>query len=395
MIHTSDLFASDKDCCGCEACSQICPQKIIQMTPAYDGFLYPNAFDPSKCTDCHLCLKVCPLKSIYRRDLPIGNYAGYSKNEQDIKLSASGGLATSLTRQFITDGGIVYGVRYTNDFKKIKYCRCSDLLEIECLRGSKYAQSEKTNLYYQIKKDINENRKILFFGLPCDVRALRMLYGNYDDLYTVALICHGPTSQLVHKEYINNILSGHSGVKVKYFTVRGKKKGWKPYYIKLIGTNGFKHEEIFLQSTYGIAFAELKRPSCSVCKFKIHNEYSGIDADLIIGDFHGASPGSVQYNNWGSSQVSIQTIKGEKLITNISHTFNLAPISLYQAIHYNRALGRIIKPRWNRNQFAKVLSIHGLNQASKLRSVRFINLYEALIMKTKRLIAKTTKSIRR
>lgn len=386
MIETKDLYANPVDCCGCEACSQSCPKGIIDMVQAYDGFYYPKAINPSQCIDCKRCLKVCPLKSGYSGGTAPSNYGGYSNDESDIKKSASGGLATVLSRQFIENGGIVYGVAYSVDFNSAEYKRCDRIDQLEDLRGSKYIQARKTRVYEAIKSDLNNKKRVLYIGLPCDVHALKILFPNNPNLFTVALICHGPTSPLVQKEFVSSLKTVNSGG-ITNFTVRGKVGGWKPYYIKARFDDGMTFEEQFLSSTYGIAFAELKRPSCSKCRFKLHMKHSTIDADLIIGDFHGAAPRSPYYNKWGVSQMSILTAQGEELKTMIKDEFTLVPISLYTAIHYNKALGRIIKPRWNRNQFAKTLSKYGLSKACKLQSIKLIEVYIKIVGKSKRLLA--------
>ena len=371
MITTKDLYSSPKECCGCEACSQSCPKNIIKMQSAKDGFLYPIAINPSECINCKRCLKVCPLKHNYKGNPPIVNYGGYSVDEEDIKKSSSGGLATVLSRHFINDGGIVYGVVYTSDFKSVDYMRCNKLSDLDVLRGSKYAQSKKTNIYRNIQKDL-QNKKVLFIGLPCVVHTVKLLFKNNLNLYTVALVCHGPTSQLVQREYIQALQKQYIGNLID-FTLRGKIDGWKPYYIQAKFDNGYEFREKFLSSTFGIAFAELKRPSCSNCKFKLNQKKSGIDSDLIIGDFHGAIPGKSYYNQWGVSQVSVLTIKGEEMVQMVDSSFKIIPVSTYQLIHYNKALGKSIKPRWNRNQFADKIANSGLEAACNLTSVKLID----------------------
>lgn len=386
MIETKDLYSNPVDCCGCEACSQSCPKGIIDMVQAYDGFYYPQAINPSQCIDCKRCLKVCPLKSGYKGASASSNYGGYSNDEYDIRKSASGGFATVLSRLFIQNGGVVYGVAYSANFDSAEYKRCDRVEQLEDLRGSKYVQARKTLVYESVKSDLINKKQVLYIGLPCDVHALKILFPNNPNLFTVALICHGPTSPLVQKEFISSLKSVKSE-KITDFTVRGKVNGWKPYYIKARFDDGTTYEEPFLKSMYGTAFAELKRPSCSKCRFKLHMNQSTIDADLIIGDFHGAAPGSPYYNKWGVSQLSILTAKGEELIAMVKGDFTLVPISLYTAIHYNKALGRIIKPRWNRNQFAVTLSKYGLSKACELQSIKLIETYLNIVVKSKRLLA--------
>ena len=49
-----------KECCGCEACMQICPKKSISLKADYQGFFYPE-INKLSCIDCGLCEKVCPV----------------------------------------------------------------------------------------------------------------------------------------------------------------------------------------------------------------------------------------------------------------------------------------------------------------------------------------------
>lgn len=48
-----------KDCCGCNACGDICAHQAITFETDIEGFWYP-VVDKDKCTDCGLCEKVCP-----------------------------------------------------------------------------------------------------------------------------------------------------------------------------------------------------------------------------------------------------------------------------------------------------------------------------------------------
>ena len=56
-------ISNKQNCYGCSACSNICPQRCIDMTSDNEGFLYP-VVDIEKCTECGLCEKVCPVKCI-------------------------------------------------------------------------------------------------------------------------------------------------------------------------------------------------------------------------------------------------------------------------------------------------------------------------------------------
>lgn len=394
MIVTSDLYKTEAECCGCETCAAICPQKIIEMQPVPDGFVYPVAIEPDKCINCKLCLKVCPLKNDYLGYKAEKHYGGHSFDENTIKKSASGALAAVLASSFVKNGGVVYGVRYSEDFLTPIFSRCTTLSEIEALRGSKYSQARKYDIFHHVKADLEKALPVLFIGLPCETYSLKLfLKRSYTNLYTSSLICHGPTSPAVQEKYVAEILSNKGNGRIIQFTLRDKPKGWKPYYIKATFEDGNYYSEEFHPSTYGIAFKELKRPSCATCKFKLTYKESHIDSDLIIGDFHGATPSDPQYNKWGSSQVSVLTDKGHELIRSIvvDGDFDLSEITSYKAIHYNKALNRIIRPRWNRNQFAKCFERHGLVAACQLKSIVLIDAYYGAVRTILSLLAKLKK----
>lgn len=61
------LFENKKDCCGCSACSNICPNEAIIMISDNEGFEYP-LIDRDLCVDCKLCEKVCPFKVSFQKE---------------------------------------------------------------------------------------------------------------------------------------------------------------------------------------------------------------------------------------------------------------------------------------------------------------------------------------
>lgn len=53
-------LTSEKDCCGCGVCREVCPVNAITLNVDKTGFYYP-VFDDDICIDCGLCEKKCPV----------------------------------------------------------------------------------------------------------------------------------------------------------------------------------------------------------------------------------------------------------------------------------------------------------------------------------------------
>ncbi|MBQ2173589.1 MAG: polysaccharide pyruvyl transferase family protein, partial [Alphaproteobacteria bacterium] len=49
-------------CCGCTACSQVCPKNCINMQEDAEGFVYP-VVDEKICIECGKCKAVCPVRN--------------------------------------------------------------------------------------------------------------------------------------------------------------------------------------------------------------------------------------------------------------------------------------------------------------------------------------------
>lgn len=395
-MTTKELYSQKNKCCGCEACVQVCPKELIKMQPDGEGFFYPSIADNKGCLNCGLCQNVCPLKSsIGSPKKIIDSYGGYCQDDSIIKDCASGGFAFSLSCAFIEEGGIVYGVRYTDECRDIAYTRCVTIVQLLETRGSKYAQSRKYNIYKEVKKDLQNGRKVLFIGLPCEVAALYHYVGKLtENLFTVDLICHGPTSLGVHRAFIEQISLKHKDKVITDFSVRYKKDAWKPYYIHAQFSDGSVYMKQFVESDYGTAFQQLKRPSCSSCRFKVYDKEYGMPADLTIGDYHLAHLGMKQYNHWGSSQVSSHTDKGTKLIDWARKSMSLYSISEHNAVHYNTAFFRPTYVRWNRGVFSTIFQNKGLSFACQHWSVKLVNLFVMLKQKVKSFVAEAIKHLK-
>lgn len=375
-MKTENLYSSKENCCGCELCAQLCPRSVIKMKEDEEGFLYPYIIDEETCINCKRCIRICPTKTPGRSGLKIESSFCYSmQDDVDLRKSASGGLATSICRAFIRRGGVVYGVAYSSDCLDVSFRRSTSLDELELFRGSKYVQAKKGNVYSLVESDLNSCIDVLFIGLPCEVSALYHAVGSKTEhLYTISLICHGPTSQKVHRDYCNSIVRAN-GSNLSFFSVRYKLTGWKPYYIHAELENGMSINELWNKSDYGVSFLYLKRPSCSKCKYKAEDDKYGVQADLVIGDFHGVNIQNANfYNRWGVSQGSVITEKGKFLASIIGGEYLSQEISYSVIKKSNRGMFVAIPQRGDRSRFVDDYIKHSLHYATHSRMVWKTNL---------------------
>lgn len=303
-------------CCGCGSCAVVCPVNIIKMTSDKEGFLYPEVHVSSRCISCRKCEKKCPIvnEREYRNNSNMRKtYAGYLKNTFDLQKSSSGGVATALSRKIISEGGVVFGVRYGGDGRLAYFTKAETEDELEVFRGSKYIQSEKHHIFSEVEGVLScTDKPVLFIGLPCEIGALHsFLKKSYDKLTTVDLICQGPTSPKVAHDYLNHLEQKYQS-KVIGISVRYKRKGrWTPPYLYAEFENGKSYLKPFYCTEYGRAFRTFSRPSCYHCRFKGENHV----ADITLGDYWGCSKDDEFYNSSGVSVIFPHTDKGENLLS--------------------------------------------------------------------------------
>ena len=271
-------------------------------------------------------------------------YSGYYLNSDILKKSASGGIATAISEGFINDGGIVFGVKYSEDFKSAEFCMVNNIKDLTLLRGTKYIAPRKEvyidNQYYSVYKLTAEKlalgMKVLFIGLGCDIAAVKKTCESQnistDNLFTIDLICHGPTTQDVAAQFIDTLEKQYKS-KVIDFNVRYKKEGWVPIFLRAVFESGQIYEKLFYETDYGRAFAIFPREGCFSCKFRGVNHCS----DLSIGDYWGMDKIEPEYNKYGVSVAFVNNCsKGMELLNLINQaTFHLQETDTIRALRGN------------------------------------------------------------
>lgn len=194
-------------CTGCMACSFVCPKSAISY-PLNDIGFYEPFINETKCIKCGKCFNVC--KNIKSLELnPIQQtYYGWSKDEKIRKSSSSGGAFYEIAKKFIENGGVVYGA-YLKKPINLKHARIASIENLYKLQGSKYIQSDISNTFKEIKKDLDNGYSVLFSGTPCQVAAIKYLFNTYNNLLTIDLVCFGFISNGAYQLYLKAIEMKH------------------------------------------------------------------------------------------------------------------------------------------------------------------------------------------
>lgn len=322
-----------RDCCGCSACLQACPKGCISMLPDEEGFAYP-VVDKNICIKCGLCEKVCPI--LNHKDGEKREQGFVARSEFDNRMeSSSGGIFYLFAHAILEAGGVVCGAAY-NDKNLVNHKIVDNENDLYSLLGSKYIQSNLENQYTEIKKYLNDGRKVLFSGTACQVAGLKgYLMHDYDNLYTVDVLCHGVPSPGVWTKYVQ-YLEKKENKKLKHVNFRDKVTGWHDYTVSHTFEDGTilstkASENIFMNlflSDY------ILRPSCHKCQFKNISRIS----DVTIGDAWGIENWKPEMDDdKGTSVIVTHSEQGMELLNLISKNLKISPCDVDEALPPNAA----------------------------------------------------------
>lgn len=276
--------------------------------------------------------------------------------------SSSGGLATAISEVIIKNEGYVFGVKYSEDFYRAEYCCVNTLEDLNLLKGSKYTESYKGDIYSHLIAKLNEKKPVLFIGLGCDIGAVKnfCLIHNIDTtfLFTIDILCHGPAVKGVHESFVRELEQRYKS-RLSYFTIRYKKKRWTPFYIKAEFINGVKKIIPFEKSDYGKAFRYIAKPSCTNCQFK-GGQHKG---DICLGDYWGIEKGMPGWNEKGVSVIIVQTEKGRELLNMLGDNVVIHEANEELIMKYNPMYWKSRQQKGDYIRFVHELEVYGLHYA--------------------------------
>ncbi len=356
------MICEKEKCCGCGLCVARCPVDALTMMPDEEGFLYPK-LDEGKCIRCGRCAAVCPARKEYRSSAEGQDhkktYAGYNFIQKNLLRSSSGGAAYALAHSFLCSGGVVFGVRYKDNYQGAEFTAVDSIPQLASLLESKYVESDRKILFSEVEKYLKQGKRTLVIGLPCDIAAVKALVGDHENLYTCKLICRSNTSNKVLVDFLKKTQQDAES-SITRVSLRYKEKDIPsfPTRVRIDFDNGHSYIDDFVKTDFGKAFQILTRPSCSECGFK---KVSCL-ADLTIGDFHGAPESAEYYNRNGVSLICEHTDKGAELLAGLKD-FGLWEVPYDSAIRYNWMVNTSIPVSPFREEFSYHFIQKGLHGA--------------------------------
>ena len=353
------LFKNKKDCCACGACMNICPKSAITMQEDEYGFVYPQ-IDSEKCILCGMCKSVCAYQNTLVAEHEKTVYAAATKDDELIMKSASGGIFAQMAKTVLDDDGIVFGcsLEYENEALNPKHIWIDSEKDLYKLQGSKYVQSEISNTYKEVKTFLEEGKKVLFSGTPCQIHGLKsFLKKNYANLITIDIICHGVPSAKFFKEYISHYEHKYNG-KIIDYKFRDKKHGQGMLQAFFVAKNNGQKKIVRIDGAktgymWEFLNSNTYRENCYECKYAREDRIS----DITIGDFWGVCiehssclAGSEMNKNKGISCVILNTDKGKGFFGSVSDAITYFKSDIEKAAKHNEQLRHPSKLTYKRKQ---------------------------------------------
>ena len=344
------LTVDYEKCTGCGACVQRCPKRCISWTEREFGFRYPQ-IDKDACVNCGQCEKVCPIDKALEVSAEQKAYAAVHKDDEVLAKSTSGGAFTAIADAVFAQGGIVYGAAML-DGMQVKHIRTSGNDDFEGLRSSKYLQSDTGTTYQMVEQDLKQGKTVLYSGTPCQIDGLKNFLGkDYENLYTVDIVCHGVGSQAYFDKYMDYARERYG--KIKALRFRSKEyAGWScgGGVVVVDSSDCLKKIPYRDFDNYYYSYflsGDIYRKSCYSCKYANTNRVG----DFTLGDYWGVEALNLPLQTKNGCSLLLVNNRHAMLLLDEIESLDRVETTVEQAAHCNKQLNapsKLMDSRQNR-----------------------------------------------
>ena len=354
-----NVWDDAQKCCGCGACMAICPKNAIVMRRDEEGFLYPR-IDEEACIGCGLCEKRCPAVGVQtqRRGRAL---AAYNRDEGVREASSSGGVFTALAQQVLSQGGVGFGAAFDEDLQ-LSHVGVMSEKELAHLRGSKYLQSDASEVLRSIGALARLGTQVLFVGTPCQAAGVRAVLGQeMENVLIVDIVCHGVPSPGMFESYIR-MLEKERGAKVLTYAFRDKLLGWKNFSVAARFADGSEYTGTQTEDPFMRSFLNnlCLRPSCAQCPYAGYAR----TGDLTLADLWGAQK---HLKDWdddkGLSLVFVNTGSGSRAMRAIEGKIKTTAVDPKKYLPFNPSIESACTPHARRARFIAAVNREGFSEA--------------------------------
>ena len=275
-----------------------------------------------------------------------------SKDSNTWEKSTSGGAFTEICKAYNSDNTYFVGAMW--DGLYVRHAIVDSINDIYLFQKSKYISSDLGETFREIKKLLNDGKRVLFSGTPCQVAGLKnYLNHNYDNLFLIDLICHGVGSQKVFFECIKYYEQKYECSVIGY-EFRSKKNVYRSDYIsKYLIQDKSKIKEMLLEKDeYNQLFLSQRciRKSCGEnCKYRTRCR----GGDITLADFKGLEQVFPELlgTKKNYSTIVFNTTKGKKLFEELSKNLKLKECLIENIEEYNPLFSKQTWYATDRNEF--------------------------------------------
>lgn len=306
-MKSFELIIQNDYCSGCGNCAFV-SDEVYKMELTGGGYYMPSKKKESLHeVDYDTILKVCPFSNECKNETIISQelfsttpniefnedigynlktYAGYVSEGDYRSNGGSGGIGTWLATKMIQQNYVDYVVHVKPDDSKssglmYSYKISSSIKEIKEGAKSKYYPVEMSNVIEQI---LNTSGRYLIIGIPCFIKAIRLLSMNNDVLkervkFTMGLVCGHMKSNMFAKSMAWEIGVHPSELKKIDFRVKIDGAKASKYGVKISGDNQERIVSTADLYTTNWGHGLFKLKACDYC-----DDVLAETADITIGD---------------------------------------------------------------------------------------------------------------